>query len=234
MINEPLHITKIIQEAPHIRTFWFGLPEQVNFKPGQFFMVTREIAGEKVKRAYSCAITPTVRDHLEFTLDLVPGGKLSTAMFALREGDTCGVQGPYGKFVYDDATLHAVFIGGGTGCAPLRAMIHYVFAKKMATPLTYFASAKLPDDLIYEKELDELAQTHPQLKIVSTVTRLDEKTPWTGERGRISVELIRKYVPDIFVATFYLCGPPGLVSGIETQLIDAGITKERIRKEQWG
>lgn len=234
MLNKDLALVKIIQEAPHIRTFWFGLPESIPFKPGQFFMITRDISGEKIKRAYSCANTPTIQDHIEFTLDLVPNGKMSGAMFSLSVGDTCLVQGPYGKFVYDDATTHAVFIGGGTGCAPLRAMIYYIIAKGIHIPLTYMSSSKLPEDIIYKTELDELSKKNSNLKVVHTVTRLDEHANWAGERGRISVDMIKKYVPNILSATFYLCGPPGLVSGAENQLIEAGVSNTRIRKEQWG
>src|SRR3989338_1297639 len=149
MMNQPLTITKIIQEAPHIRTFWFSLGQPMAFRPGQFFMISADIGGEKVKRAYSCANPPTFTDHIEFTLDLVPSGKMSTFMFSRKEGDQLIVQGPYGKFFFDEATQHAVFIGGGTGCAPLRAMLLYAIAKNSPIPMTYIASAKLPDDLIY-------------------------------------------------------------------------------------
>ena len=57
---------------------------------------------------------------------------------------------------------------------------------------------------------------------------------WQGPTGRITIEAIRREVPDFDSATYYLCGPNSMVKELACALKASGIPKERVRYEKWG
>ncbi|HSR56164.1 MAG TPA: NADH:ubiquinone reductase (Na(+)-transporting) subunit F, partial [Alphaproteobacteria bacterium] len=84
-----------------------------------------------VTRAYSIANRPQDRGGLVFNIRLalppphqdVPPGIVSSYLFGLKPGDRITVAGPYGNFRAQETDREMVFIGGGVGMAPLRAII---------------------------------------------------------------------------------------------------------------
>lgn len=88
----------------------------------------------EVTRAYSIASTPEHTGQAVFNIrlavppagreDEIPPGLCSSWLFSLKPGDTVTVSGPYGDFHVQPGQREMVFVGGGVGMAPLRAMIH--------------------------------------------------------------------------------------------------------------
>ena len=156
----------------------------------------------------------------------------STRLFGLRPGDALTLRGPYGKWLYVDDTPHAVLISGGTGITPFRAICRYVLEKKLPNRLTLLYSAKTPADIVYR---DELARWQAAgIKTHVTVTRPEEAHVWKGPTGRITMDVVRREVPDLDQAVFFLCGPNKLVEELSAGLRAAGVDATRIRREKWG
>src|SRR5512140_3968369 len=97
-------------------------PPEFHFKAGQFITVP---VADATLRSYSICSPPDDPKALYVAVDVQPGGPGSRYFAALKPGDDLKFQGPYGAFVIrDDALPHLLFVGTGTGVAPLRAMIH--------------------------------------------------------------------------------------------------------------
>src|SRR5712692_650975 len=113
----------------------------------------------------------------------------------LDAGQLVDVEGPLGTFTFppDPEERRFVFIAGGTGIAPLRAMLRHA----MAIPhrdIGLFYSARTPNEFAYERELRGLADAgHIELR--QTVTRATE-TDWTGPRGRLKRDALEELVHD--------------------------------------
>ena len=100
------------------------LEEDVAFVPGQFISV--KFCG--TPRAYSVASSPN-DDVLRFCIRRVPGGRLTPQLCdGLSGDDEVTIRGPNGEFVLSEPSERDVaFLATGTGTAPFRSMIDYIF-----------------------------------------------------------------------------------------------------------
>jgi len=122
-----------------------------------------------------------------------------------------------------------VFIAGGTGIAPLRAMMQRALHLPHRN-VGLFYSVRTPDEFAYETELRALAQ-RGEIELRQTVTRATD-TDWTGPRGRLNRDALAELVHDPATLCF-ICGPPALVDEMPRILSDLGIPRQRIKIEEW-
>jgi ferredoxin-NADP reductase len=122
-----------------------------------------------------------------------------------------------------------LFIAGGTGIAPLRAMMNRVLRGPYSS-IGVFYSARTVSDFAYEDELRQLAQSG-RIELKQTVTR-EVGEDWGGVRGRISSSELARLVHDLETLCF-LCGPPALVQDMPKLLAEIGVPPGRIRIEEW-
>ena len=233
IIKEKIAIKMIRNDTYDTKTFRFLVPNDFDFVPGQFVVLTlwyeKDGVKKEIKRSYSIASSPTEKGHIDLTIKLYPHGELSPKIFAVKEGDYCSVHGPFGKFILDETKPKIAFITAGSGVTPFRSMIKYCLDKKLPIEMVMLYSSKTLEDIIYKEEFDSWKS--PNLKIVHTITR-PEGTDWNGQTGRINAELIRKHI-DVENSDFYLCGPEEFLNAMIDTLKILRVEKDRIKKEQW-
>jgi ferredoxin-NADP reductase len=79
-----------------------------------------------------------------------------------------------------------------------------------------------------------MEQFNRRYKLICTVTQPERtRTLWRGETGRISIQLLSKWIPDLSVPIYYIAGPPAMVNGVRQILIGAGVADEDIRAEEF-
>jgi ferredoxin-NADP reductase len=186
------------------------------------------------KRPYSLAGSPEEvrRDgYLELLVGVDATGTPGPHLI-LERGLTVDVDGPLGSFTFPPAPAEQrfVFIAGGTGIAPLRAMLHHALAIPHQQ-IGLFYSARTPDEFAYETELRALAR-EGRMELRQTVTRTVDDA-WSGSRGRIGRAQLEALVHDPATLCF-ICGPPALVAEMPAHLAELGIVRSRIRIEEWG
>ena len=77
------------------------------------------------------------------------------------------------------------------------------------TTLIFFN--KRVNDIIWAEQLDRL-QNEGNLKVVNVLSQADSDLEWTGERGRVSKDLLTKYLPkSMDGAKIFVCGPDPFV-----------------------
>ena len=185
------------------------------------------------RRPYSIASAPEEAQRDGFLELLVgvdadghPGPHLT-----LEPGQLVDVEGPLGTFTFPATPdeRRFVFIAGGTGIAPLRAMLHHALTLPHRN-IGLFYSARTPDEFAFEQELRHLA-TSGKIELRQTVTRATD-SDWTGPRGRLKLDALGELVHDPATLCF-VCGPPTLVDEMPKLLSELGIPRERIRIEEW-
>jgi ferredoxin-NADP reductase len=149
----------------------------------------------------------------------------------LEAGHLVDVEGPLGAFTFPDAPdeRRFVFIAGGTGIAPLRAMLRHALTLPHRN-IGLFYSVRTPDEFAYEEELRRLARDG-KIELRQTVTRANDAN-WTGPRGRLKRDALEELVHDPATLCF-VCGPPSLVDEMPKLLGELGIARERIKIEEW-
>jgi ferredoxin-NADP reductase len=100
-------------------------------------------------------------------------------------------------------------------------------------------SNKKPKDIIYHVELQMMERMNPNLKVVYTLTRLQDKLKfsWPGLTGRISAEMIKAEVlewqQEGKQLSSYSCGPVPMLNTVEKCLLEIGWDKEKIHYEKF-
>ena len=170
-----LKIIKIIDECPEVKTFRVEILEgsDIVFKPGQFFMVRFEDS-KVFHRAYSISSSPTQKDFMEITMDLV--GEFTTKLFKSKVGDNLIFKVPYGKFYFTEQMKNnLVLIGGGLGITPLRSIIRYCTDKKLSNKINFIYSVRTPENIVYKEEFKKFKEENPNCNLTLTMTRPEPK-----------------------------------------------------------
>jgi ferredoxin-NADP reductase len=230
-----LRIRDVAPATPRARLVRLDLDGHgFDYAAGQAVLVGNH--GGEAKRPYSIASAPedALRDRaLELLVGVRENGEAGDHL-TLREGADIDVDGPLGSFTYPPHVVerHVVFIAGGTGIAPLRAMLRHAMATRPAPErIGLLYSARTPNEFAFAGEFRELAAARA-IEFRQTVTR-EAASDWSGARGRIDRVALATLVHTPETLCF-ICGPRALVDDMPGILLDLGIARERIRIEEWG
>ncbi len=218
-------------------TFFFKKPKRFDFIAGQYNRWTLPIKatdGRGSSRFFTISSSPLESDTISLTTKIIQSD-FKKALMNLKEKDEIKIFGPMGNFIFDESNSKPkVFIAGGIGITPFHSELLYATRKNLTIPITLFVSFSTREEIIYFEELKKLEEQHANIKIIYTITKPHESEKvWTGETGRISEKLIKKYVLDIFDVLFYVVGPPSLEEGIKSLLTNMKISEENILTEQF-
>jgi NAD(P)H-flavin reductase len=227
-----LPIREVIAATPRARIARVSLDgHEFDYAPGQ--AVTVGSHGQDQRRPYSIAAAPEDARHdgwIELLVGVNADGGAGPHL-ALEPRQLVDVDGPLGSFTFPEAPAERrfVFIAGGTGIAPLRAMMRHALHLPHRN-IGLFYSVRTPDEFAYEPELRALAESG-EIELRQTVTRASD-TDWTGARGRLNRDALAELVHDPATLCF-VCGPPALVDEMPRILTELGIPQKRIRIEEW-
>ena len=169
-------------------------------------------------RMLSLSSSPTEPGILSVTCR-ISETPFKAALAALRPGDTAEVYGPLGEFLLD-RSRPSVFLAGGIGITPFRGMLRYAADEGDTTERRLLYSARSPEELLFRTEMDEIARTHPNMKLAYTVTRDTEpSTSWSGRTGRIDARWIRECAASLDHPKYYVAGLPAMVSEVMGMLL---------------
>jgi ferredoxin-NADP reductase len=148
----------------------------------------------------------------------------------MNPGDSLEIDGPLGNLCLVDDNQPVVFLAGGIGIAPFHGIIEDEKHFEWPGSLILFYADKSPKDAVFLKELQELENKN--FIFVPTMTRLDgTDKSWSGERGRITAELIQKYVKDVCIPKYYIVGLPEMVKSAKEELQKLNVPKDNIKIE---
>jgi ferredoxin-NADP reductase len=225
-------IREVLPATPRARIVRLDLRGHAfDYTAGQAILIGASGAADK--RPYSIAGAPedARRDRaLELLVGVAADGA-SAAPFALEPGTLVDLDGPKGRFTFPDQPTEDrfLFIAGGTGIAPLRAMLRHALTIPHRT-IGLFYSARTPDEFAFEAELRLLA-AGGLIELQQTITRAGP-ADWSGARGRINRDALSALVHDAATLCF-VCGPPALVDEMPRLLAEIGVPAERVRIEEW-
>jgi ferredoxin-NADP reductase len=217
--------------------FYFEKPTNFEFQAGQFFNFTLLTPSDSDPggntRALSIASAPHERN-------LMVAMRLRSTAFkrtlnSLALGTELLLQGPFGWMTLPRySTRPAVLLAGGIGITPFRSLVWSETESLSPRRILLFYSVRVPEEAAFLQELQEMEQFNNRYKLICTVTQPEKaKMPWRGETGRISIQMLSKWIPDLSVPIYYVAGPPGMVTGVRQMLIGSGVAEENIRAEEF-
>lgn len=169
---------------------------------------------------------------------VTPPGRGSMYMSALQVGDVISATGPYDPFsLKGTGHSHLVFIGGGSGMAPLRAMIEQLLlAEIYSSPVTLIQGARRTNELFYHRDFERWNEWFTNFSYQTICSRM----PPDGDDCGYVQSLIQRFVvrqrsqtgwPTAF--QFYLCGPAQMMEEVKNILICSDVSPSAIFTDQF-
>ena len=194
---------------------------QFGFVPGQFVTIRQPRPDGKVhSRAYSIASAPRSEPSFDLCLNRVEQGFLSNWLCDLEVGATIQFHGPHGLFTLREPRQDAIFIATGTGIAPIRSMIQWLFARpERNRDHRYWLvfGTRYENSIYYRDEFEQIARQNPNFHYVPTLSRCGND--WRGCRGYVQ-DHVRQIVAGRNDVAVYICGLNEMVAAVRKLLID--------------
>ena len=177
----------------------------------------------RIWRHYSFASAPRSDGLLSFHVKAVPAGWVSNALVhRARPGDVIRLGPPAGSMTVDHSSGSGLLcLGGGTGIAPIKALVEDVAEHGKRRLVDVFYGARTDHDLYDIDTMLRLQQSHPWLSV----------RPVVDQQAHLQLpDAVREYGPwNEYDA--YLSGPPGMIRNGVDALRDIGIPVSRIRHD---
>lgn len=203
--------------------------DPVRFTPGQFIRLT---LANGVSRDFSMCHLPSDDRLLHFQIKVYPDGQFSSYLAdGAQVGEQITVEGPMGKFVYRDTGRVPVFVAGGTGLAPIVAMLHQLEQTAPQSEALLFFGNTNPGDVYFEDELKELRNSLPNLAVTFCLLRPD--TTWGGEVGLVTDPLRAHITGRAADYDYYFCGAPVMIEAVSTLLEELGVPRNQRHHEDF-
>ena len=231
-------VTAIRDETPKVRTYSLLMPGWHGHRPGQHVDVRLTAEdGYESQRSYSIASAPSDQPMIDITVEIVDDGEVSPFLHdVVVVGDRFEVRGPIGGYFVWDGTANdpLLLVAGGSGVAPLMAMVRHRAQIRSGTPCTLLYSSRTPRDIIYKDELDRLGQAGSGLRVLHTLTR-EQPPGWTGYSRRIDMSMLAEVVEGTGrTAEAFVCGPTPLVESVAESLVNIGLSPSQVKTERFG
>lgn len=228
-----MRVTRVVRETADTLSLYL-VPEDgqpVNFQAGQFLTFCFDMAEGEQRRAYSISSMPG-SPELRVTVKRVKDGQVSSYIHEkLKEGDLVRTFGPSGSFCLPEQLERALFIAGGSGITPVRAMLETLLERQPEVPVTLLYASRNLSQVIFRRELEDLATRWPNLTVQHVLSR--PGTRWQGIRGRMTAEQVGSVAEPLEGTRYFLCGPTGLASMAEEALLAAGVSRDQILTEHF-
>ncbi|MBK7580278.1 MAG: oxidoreductase [Myxococcales bacterium] len=215
--------------SPRVRALSLATlgPEPLEWIPGQYLELG--LAGADKRMPYSIANAPGSALAGRFELAVLRGSG-GGALDELVVGAAVDVFGPCGTFVRSaPPDVPTVFVGTGTGLAPLRAMFQSALEEQSSAPIVVLFGARTEPEILWRGELEALADRVPRFRYEPTLTQ--PQNGWSGRRGRVQDHLAELVSP-LANAHVYLCGLSEMVVDCTRVLTtELGLAASRISTE---
>jgi ferredoxin-NADP reductase len=232
------------EPTKHLEFEMKGVP-RFGFVAGQWLSFkTNKPDGEEIVRAYSIASPPGGDNKFALCLNRVQDGFMSNFLCDMKEGDEIHCQGPFGDFILRPPMRDTILIATGTGIAPFRSMLQWLFApmedgrprpsaseaRHQGKQLYLLFGNRTEKDIYYHDEFQHLAKKYTNFHYLPTLSR--GAPEWQGLRG-----YVQEHVPTIAQVRndmhAYICGLDKMVKANRELLKSLGWDRKSILYEKY-
>jgi ferredoxin/flavodoxin---NADP+ reductase len=229
-----------------------------DFRAGQFVTLAVQFPDEDrmTYRAYSISSPPEEKRYFELYIKWTTKpvmGKLTSALFGMKEGDTLYWRKPAGAFTIEDKkadgtpdSRRLVLVASGTGLAPFISYVLHLKSIGSKREIVLLHGAKYAQELGYRDILEKMAGGDSlNFKYLPTVSRPDHELSrgWRGSTGRVETLLVdkvddrshlektvgEKVTPEN--SFFHVCGYQGTIDSVVSILGPLGFVTNRSKRK---
>lgn len=207
-------------------------PHRIEFTAGQYILLNTPNTAQK--RQYSIVSAPRLDHAIELLVEVIPSGVASSYLASLHPGDDVSFYAPAGEFVIAENVQSRhdplVFVGTGSGIAPLRSMIlDQLRTRETTRPLHLIWGMRYAESLFWLDQFDELQDNFSNFSYHIVLSKAPDE--WTLCRGRVTDCLsTHDLLPN---AQYYMCGNPHMIEDVTAVLQSRGVPADHLHHEKF-
>jgi CDP-4-dehydro-6-deoxyglucose reductase, E3 len=226
--------------TPSVRRLAIALPPGVRFRYRAGMHVEIRAPGLRRPRTYSIATAPDEQGLppdglIELFVARHPGGRASGWLHAPeRLGEELALRGPSGTFrLPDGATGPVLCLAGGTGLAPILAIVRSALAAGRREPIRLIHSVRGRSEIFAQDALHALARRPGRFSYALTLSREAGIVSATGWRAGRIPDWLPAEMPDLGRHWVLAAGPPGFVDAVVAMAGGLGAAPDRILTDRF-
>lgn len=209
-------------------------PGRIDFHAGQYVSIKVNDSGER--RSYSITSTPDITHAVTLCAEIIPGGKGSEYLKALKPGDTVEILAPLGRFVVDPAEIadrRLLFVATGSGIAPIASMITNLLVTLRETrPMRLHWGMRDEQHMFWFDNFQRLSESHNNFVFDQVLSRPSED--WELCTGHVQDCIQRDFAQeDMKGWEVYVCGSPRMVEETSELFQKMGVPSNQFHHEKF-
>lgn len=230
----PCRVDKMEQVAHDVMILSLRLPqhERLRYLAGQYIDV---LLRDGRRRSFSIASAPHADGPLQLQVRHVDGGAFTDHVFhKMKERDLLRFQGPLGTFfLREDSARPIILVAGGTGFAPIKAILEEAFAKGVSRPMHLFWGTRARRDMYRHDLAESWGQTYPQFRYTPVLSEPRPEDAWTGRTGWVHEAVLDDYA-ELSDYEVYASGPPPMIEAARQRFAAHGLMEDRFFFDSFG
>lgn len=208
----PARVHKLTRAASDVMIVELKLPanERLQFLAGQYIDIL--LKGGR-RRAFSLANAPHQDAFLQLHVRHIPGGQFTEHVFgSMKERDIVRLRGPQGSFFQrEDSTKPMLLVAGGTGFAPIKAMVEHAIAEGCERPMHVYWGGRARADLYLMELAEQWSAAQANIRFVAVLSDSPNDERWSGRTGLVHEAAMADH-PELSGYQAYVCGSPAMVA----------------------
>lgn len=222
----PSRIEKLEKLAPDVIEMHLRLPasERLQFFAGQYIDI---LLKDGKKRSFSLANAPHDDAVLQLHIRHVPGGLFTEQVFTtMKVRDILRFNGPHGTFyLREESDKPIIFLCGGTGFAPIKAIVEHAIAEECQRPMFIYWGARAKVDLYQHALPEQWAAAHANIRYVPVLSEPAPGDDWNGRTGLVHEAVLADFA-DLSGYQVYACGAPPMIEAAKRDFAAKGLPEE--------
>jgi CDP-4-dehydro-6-deoxyglucose reductase len=207
----PARVERVEKPAEDVAVLFLKLPtgERLQFLAGQYIDILLK-SGKR--RSFSMANPPHNDQLIELHVRKSPGGAFSSYVFdEMKERAILRFEGPLGTFYLrnDDSGKPLIFVAGGTGFAPIKAIVEHAFHHADDRPMVLYWGVRSKKDLYMPELPIGWQREHPNFTYIPVLSDPLPEDEWAGRTGFVHQAVLDDFT-DLSGYQVYACGAPGM------------------------
>lgn len=214
----PAKVNRISFVTKDIAVIHLRLPpnSRLDYLPGQYV----DVSYKGITRSYSIANAQSVSAGIELHIRCIPDGRFSELLRNDIKTDTLlRIDGPKGTFFVRDNHRPIIFLAGGTGFAPVKAMVEELLAAKSQRKL-YLYWGMASSEAFYTDIASQWAEDNGNLSYIPVVS--EKVGNWPGRTGLVHRAVLEDFT-DLSEFDVYACGSPLMIDAAKQDFLLQGL-----------
>ncbi len=222
----PCRVEKVEKPAPDVAVLSLKLPaqERLQYMAGQYIDI---LLKDGKRRSFSMANAPHRDQYVELHIRHIPDGQFTSFVFnEMRDRAILRFEGPLGSFfLREESDKPIIFVAGGTGFAPIKAILEHAFFKHIDREMVLYWGCRTRADMYMAELPAQWAKEHPNFTFIPVLSDAKAEDNWIGRTGFVHQAVVDDF-ESLAGYQVYACGAPVMKEVGQKAFIERGLPEE--------